>query len=165
MLFIPPLIRREYFSRSNELDCTLPPSPTLNASLMPSSLHSFCSELSEEDFLFASVLSRSPPFAKIFGRIFCNSRQMLRSGSFFLCAVMTTPSTAENDSRISLRSRSFMKTYPFFAASQLSLLRITTSLSPSFFAALNSRTCPICRGSNPPDTATIFHFRFALMLS
>jgi hypothetical protein len=55
---------------------------------------------------------------------------------------------------ISRRSCSGMNTYPFFKRNQLSLLMITTSLSPSARASRIIRMWPMWIGSNPPETAT-----------
>ena len=98
------------------------------------------------------------------GRSFKSSRHTLLSGSFFLCDVIITSFTEKNDSRISLRSFSDMKTKPFFEMSQLSLFKMTTKRSPNFFAAFKRRTWPMCTGSNPPDTATVFFFSFLAVL-
>src|SRR3989338_4845816 len=129
-----------------EEDWTLPPCPTLKIILMPSFLHKATSGT------FLETLS--PPFAKTAGRTFASVRQTLLSVSPFLWSVKTTRSTNGKCATISARSFCGMKTKPFFARSQWSLFMITTSLSPSRLASQNIRTCPMCSGSNPPETAT-----------
>ena len=73
----------------------------------------------EEDFgSLAFLRSRSPPLAKIWGRILSNSRATLISFGFFLWRERMTRSTQASASMISFRSTPRINSRPFFWRSQ-----------------------------------------------
>src|SRR3989344_575436 len=142
-----------YFFSNSELERAFLP-PTLYAISMFHCLQIF--------FSGVFLIVRSPSLAKIWGFIPANSADTLISFEFFGCFEIMTLSTHASSSIIFFRSIAGIKTLPFFALSQLSLFKITTSVSPSFFASLKSARCPIWNGSMPPDTATIIPLFFSI---